>query len=204
MTDKTIAIIGAGGIGGYVVEELSRLKCGRLIIVDGDIFNESNLNRQLYSNKDTLGKNKAVIAAKRAKLLNSEADIRAVDDSNISSILKDVNLIMDCVDNIETRLLLEDYASKNHKIIVHMSVYNSFGQVASVLPNSGVISALYKDKTVYIGETNSYTPATIASIGVSEAYKILLNCGQPLYNKVLLIDLFNNQFIISSINAKDA
>jgi tRNA A37 threonylcarbamoyladenosine dehydratase len=63
--NKSVAVIGCGGLGGYIIEMLARLGIGNITVVDGDVFNETNLNRQLYSSPNVIGKNKALIAKNR-------------------------------------------------------------------------------------------------------------------------------------------
>ena len=77
---KTVAIIGCGGIGGYLIEHLSRLGVKTLIVFDGDKFEESNLNRQLYCNYNTLKQNKALVSKKIIKTINKYITIIAIDD----------------------------------------------------------------------------------------------------------------------------
>ena len=75
LTEKTALIIGCGGLGGYVIEELARVGVGKLILVDGDVFSRSNMNRQLMAKEETLGKNKAEVMRERILSINPEAKV---------------------------------------------------------------------------------------------------------------------------------
>ena len=79
MLNSTIGIIGVGGVGGYVAEFLCRIGCKKLIIFDGDVFNISNLNRQLFSTTSNIGENKAIEAKKRLLLINPNQEIEIFD-----------------------------------------------------------------------------------------------------------------------------
>ena len=74
-----VAIVGLGGLGGYVAEQLVRLGIGELVLVDGDVFNESNLNRQLFSTEAAIGHSKAEVANARLKAIDSEATEKVIE-----------------------------------------------------------------------------------------------------------------------------
>lgn len=75
LKDFSVVVIGCGGLGGYTVEMLARLGIGHITVVDGDSFSESNLNRQILSNNQNLGKNKAVEAKKRMEIVNELIEV---------------------------------------------------------------------------------------------------------------------------------
>lgn len=197
--NKTALVIGCGGLGCYVVEYLSRLNIGKIIIADNDVFSESNLNRQLYSSFETLGKSKVEIAKERVKKINPETFIEIhniyVNKENIEFIAKDCDIVFDCCDNTNTKLMLENFCEKKELVLIHGAIDNVYGQVATVYPGNRTLSKIYS-KEVTPAKTFSYVPPLIASFQVSEGIKVLTNTGKTLNNKIITIDLRNNEIEI--------
>ena len=99
--DSTIGIIGVGGVGGYVADFICRIGCKKIIIFDGDNFNTTNLNRQLFATQDTIGKNKALVAKEKIMQINPKQKIEVYDqyvDNNIFCVkkLSECNIIFSC------------------------------------------------------------------------------------------------------------
>ena len=174
LLDKTAIIIGAGGLGGYVVEYLARLNIAKLVIMDGDVFDESNLDRQLYSAYENLGKFKAQAAAERIKKI-SRTDAFAVNEFFPNDIIDGINadIIVDCLDNVKDRLLLEEYAANRGIPLVHGAINGAFGQVTTIMPGDYTLKYIYKDREISVSKTMSYVPALVAALEASEALKTL-------------------------------
>lgn len=111
LASSSVAVFGLGGVGSYCVETLCRAGVGKLLLCDGDVVQESNLNRQLYALKNTVGKKKAEVAKERCLLINENARIIAMpiffnaetaDKFDFSSY----DYIIDCIDNVTSKLLL--------------------------------------------------------------------------------------------------
>lgn len=202
LREKTICVIGCGGLGGYLIEMLARLGVGKLIAVDGDVFEVTNLNRQLLSDMQSLGCWKAEAAVQRVNSINPEVQISAVCErlveTNAVQILQGADLVMDALDNIESRLLLEQQCEALGLTLVHGAIGGWYGQVSVVMPGDRTLSMLYKDKAMKGLEKTlgnpAFTPAMVASIQVSEAIKLLIGRGDGLRGKVMLVDLFYNDF----------
>ena len=111
---STVAVIGAGGLGGMVCLLLARTGIGNLIVCDGDGFDESNLNRQMLSDIVSLGKNKSLAAAEKIGLINPWLRVKAFTcwarETNIGEIIGPAQVVVDCLDNMETRFLVEKAA----------------------------------------------------------------------------------------------
>lgn len=200
LASKTIAVIGAGGLGGHLAELIARLGIGKLIIIDGDVFEESNLNRQRFSNENNLGKPKALEAKRELEKINSQVDIIAVHDTvskkNGKDLLEGADLVLDGVDNARTRLLLEDLCNQLQIPLVHGAIGGWYGQVSVVMPGDGTLSTIYSDPDMEGVEKElgnpSFTPALIASYQVAEALKVVLGIGEILRKKILFIDTLTN------------
>ena len=109
---KCAAIIGCGGLGGYAAEMLARSGVGALTVCDGDMFEESNLNRQNLALPGNLGQNKALAAAERIRAIDEGIALRAFPEhftaENAGEILAGVDIVIDALDSVPSRILLED------------------------------------------------------------------------------------------------
>ena len=107
MKDFKICVIGCGGLGGHIIEMLARLGVGQITAVDGDVFDETNLNRQLLSKESLIGKEKALAAEDRIREVNSEVRVNPVvafvKENNCREIIRGHDLIIDALDNMSSR-----------------------------------------------------------------------------------------------------
>lgn len=198
--NSKICVAGCGGLGGYIIEMLARMGVGSLILVDGDIFDETNLNRQLYSTEKNLGTSKAKAAAARVKLINKSVKVETVQEflteENGSKIVSDANVVMDALDNIPVRLVLQNICHNKGIPLIHGAIGGWFGQVITVMPDDECLSRLYKNEKEYntkaLGNP-SFTPALVASMQVSECLKVLTGNGEILKSRLFHIDLLSNE-----------
>lgn len=197
-----ISVVGCGGIGGYVIEMLGRLGIGHIIAIDHDVFEESNLNRQLLSDEESLGKGKALKAKERMEKVNPYVKIEAVDkkitELNGKDILKGSDLVVDALDNIATRVMLERLCEELNIPLVHGAIAGWYGQITTILPGDRTLSRFYLDKVEKGVEKKlgnpSFTPALVASIEVSEVVKLLIGRGEILSKKMLFVDLLEQEY----------
>ena len=184
LNKSSILVVGCGGLGGNVIEFLSRLGVGSLTVADGDVFTESNLNRQLLCTADDPGKSKALVAAERVKQIDPSIKVAAVCEpltkENAPALMADADLIIDCLDNIESRLILEDAASDAGLFIVHGAVSGWDLQAMLVPPGSGLLRSLYEGMPEDDTKTSlSFTPAACAALEVSLAVRFLCGLDAP-------------------------
>lgn len=207
LKDYKVCVIGCGGLGGYIIEMLGRLGIGNITAVDGDVFQESNLNRQLLSDSDSIGVNKADRAKERMSLVNPDVKLTPINEmlveSNGLDILKGNNVVADALDNIISRLILQELCSKLNIPLVHGAIAGWYGQITTVFPGDNTLSFLYSkghEKGVerHLGNP-SFTPALAASIEVSEVIKILIGKGILLRKKVLFIDTLHQSYEVEDI-----
>lgn len=206
LLSSTAAVVGAGGLGGLVIELLARIGVGRLILIDGDIFTEDNLNRQLLCREGDLGRKKIERAAERVREVNSAVEVipRPVflTPQNAEELLAGAEVVIDALDRISVRLLLEEAAYRLGVPLVHGAIGGFMGQVASVFPGEETLSS-----SIYRGAggqtsrgieavlgTPTPTPAVVASLEAMEAVKILLGRGIPLRGELLYLDLESADF----------
>lgn len=178
-----VAVIGCGGIGGYVIEHLLRLGAGHILAADGDVFTQTNLNRQLYALPETLGKNKAQAAKERARTLAPDTEFTAVTgyftEENAASILKDADIVIDALDSVKTRLLLEKAAADRGIYLVHGAAEGWEAQAMLVAPGSGVLKKLYGsgEREEPSPSVLSFAPALSASMETALAVRQLVRPG---------------------------
>lgn len=196
-------IIGSGGLGGYLVEELARLGVGNLVVVDPDIFEEHNLNRQILSSPALLGRSKSAVAAERVAEINPAVTITplqvAFSRENGREILARADVVLDGLDSITTRLELVDLCRELSIPLVHGAIGGWYGQIASQLPGDDISPSLFGSWSEPRGiETRlgnpSFTPAVVASLQVAEACKILLGEGESLRNRMIFVNLLDMEF----------
>ncbi|HEX3048210.1 MAG TPA: HesA/MoeB/ThiF family protein [Bacillota bacterium] len=207
LTRRQVCVVGCGGLGGYIIEMLGRLGVGNITAVDGDAFCESNLNRQLLSTTSNIGKPKALAAVERMTHVNPLIKITAVTDylteKNATQILSGHDVIVDALDNITTRLLLQNMASDLNIPLVHGSIDGWYGQVTTIFPGDRTLDYIYpnfdgQNPPTKLGNP-SFTPALVASIEVSEVLKILIGRGSLLRKKLLIIDTLEQEYEIIDI-----
>ncbi len=191
---KRVLVVGCGGLGGYLIEYLARMGVGEITAVDGDVFEPSNLNRQILSTPALLGRSKAIAAKERVETVNPLVKIRAVkiflDESNAADLTAGQDLVLDALDNIPARLILEDACARAGVTLVHGAIRGWFAQIAVVPPGSGLLHRLYaKSETVGDQASLPFTPPFCAAVQAAETVKLL--CGQPsiLEGHLLLSDL---------------
>ena len=197
LAEKRTAVIGCGGLGGYLVEMLGRLGVGHIVAVDGDRFAESNLNRQLYSTEQNLGEFKAQAAAERMALINSEVKVTAVcedlTEANAEEILAGCDVVLDGLDSVSGKLMLQRICKTLDIPMVHGAIGGWFGQVTTIFPGNDTLSLIYEEGCEVSQEEGnpSFTPAVVAGIQAAEAAKVLLGYEDVLLRKMLFIDLFS-------------
>ena len=192
---RKVLIIGCGGLGGNLIENMLRIGVGSITALDPDRFEASNLNRQLLSSEPLLGTSKAEAAAARAGAVNSAVAFRAVPQAfsaeNGEALVAGCDLVLDGLDNVADRLLLEDICARQNVPLVHGAILGELIQVAVVPPGSGMLRALYANAA--FGKRSkasiAYTPACCAAIQCAEAVKLLLGEQPPLWGKLLQLNL---------------
>lgn len=207
-----VSVIGCGGLGGNITEQLVRCGFENITIIDQDVFDASNLNRQLRSNINTIGKPKVEITNKYLLNINSKANITSyntkISSENINKILTGSEIIIDAVDNIYTRILVSRYAHKHNIPFIHGAIDETNGQLTTFTQKTPTYEELFKIKTSSMHLTDAYeycmkmnlskpqvlgtTAAIIGALQVDETIKHLLNLDkQIIAPEVLICDTFN-------------
>lgn len=198
LLQATAAIVGLGGLGGYVLEGLVRAGLGRIIAIDGDKFEEHNLNRQALSSEANLGRAKALAAVSRAAAVNAAIEVIPqpvrLTRENGPALLGKADVIIDALDNLPDRLMLQQVAEEIGVPLVHGAIAGFLGQVMTVMPGDRGLLALYSNGQApqrgleQSAGTPAGTPMLIAAFEVQEAIKIITGKGELLRQCLLLVD----------------
>ncbi len=199
-----VCVVGCGGLGGYVIELLGRMGIGSITAVDGDVFELSNLNRQLLSDEPSIGKSKAEAAVDRMAKVNSEIKVIAktcfLTEQNGAEIISGHDLVFDALDNMSSRRILESLCSRCNIPLIHGAIGGWYAQVCTIMPGDFIFHKIYPENMEKGIEAElgnpSFTPAMTASIQVSEGIKVLFGKGDILQNKLLTINLLNHEYEI--------
>jgi adenylyltransferase/sulfurtransferase len=219
----TVLLLGCGALGSVAAEMLARAGVGRLVIVDRDFVELSNLQRQLLFDEDdaAAAMPKAEAAKRRLASINSEVEVTAVVDdinhSNIARFAGDADVLVDGLDNLETRYLANDYAVQTGTPLVYGAAVGTIGMAFTVLPRSAGAAAweaadgggatpcfrcLFEDTpppgTTASCETAGVVgPATgiVANFQVTQALKILTGNFAAVSRSLLNLDLWNNDLL---------
>ena len=200
-------VVGCGGLGGYIIEMLARLGIGTLTVIDGDVFDETNLNRQLLSSEDNIGKPKVQSAFERISRVNSQVQVHPIHslltEENGLAMVSGKDLVFDALDNVESRLILETLCEEAGVPLVHGAIAGWYGQVCVVLPGDRTLHSILPEGVNKGIETElgnpAFTPALVASMEVAEGIKVLLGREGILRDKLLTIDLLNQEYEVLSL-----
>ena len=193
-----VAVVGCGGLGGYAIEELSRLGVGHLVAIDPDVFEDHNLNRQILATPKTLGRPKVEAPAARVAEIDPAIMVTPVREAfareNGAGILAGVQVAVDGLDNIPARRDLAAVCAELEIPMVHGAVAGWYGRVATQHPGDKTLEALYPAAATERGIESdlgvlSCAAAVVASLQVAEVVKLLLDEGTTLRNRCLNLDL---------------
>lgn len=200
LRDKRVLVVGCGGLGGHLVELLARIGIGNIRVVDGDVFESSNLNRQLLSLPELLGKSKAMAAADRIHSITPAISVEAFDafltEENAQCLLSGCHIVLDGLDNIPSRKVLSAACAKAGIPYVYGAVHGWVAQAAISMPGDGLIELLYPDRILVSDKSVlSFTPALCASMQAALCVKLLTGRAVDT-GTIYYYDLLNQEFEI--------
>ncbi|TMK26251.1 MAG: molybdopterin-synthase adenylyltransferase MoeB [Actinobacteria bacterium] len=207
LLDSKILLIGAGGLGSPASLYLAAAGVGRIGIVDADVVDESNLQRQIVHSTERLGEAKVESAKRTIEALNPDVQVvpykERLTSENIERILADGwDVIVDGADNFPTRYLVNDASVWHGVPVVHGSIYRFEGQVTVFKPGAGpCYRCLFPAPpppelapSCAEGGVLGVLPGVIGSLQASEALKLALGIGEPLVGRLLLFDALSAEF----------
>ena len=201
-----VLLVGAGGLGSPASYYLAAAGVGTLGIVDSDVVDATNLQRQILHSTERIGEPKVESAKRTLEALNPDAKVvgyrERLDASNIDRIIADYDVIVDGADNFPTRYLINDASVKWRKPVVHGSIYRFEGQVTVFKPFEGpCYRCLFHEPpppelapSCAEAGVLGVLPGVIGTIQANEAIKLLLGIGEPLVGRYLLFDALDATF----------
>lgn len=196
-----VAIVGCGGVGGYVCELCARLGVGEILLFDGDVFEESNLNRQLGCIEKNIGKFKAAIMADRIKDINSAIDVSYknifLHKDQFIKELANCDIVIDAVDNVQDRLDISKACMNLMIPFIHGSIGNSSIHVGVVTPNNNFLEKIYSHNNTNNKLMGNPAPTVIlcAALQVCELVKNICEIGDGLCGNLLHYNWLSNDLI---------
>jgi len=206
MLEARVLLLGAGGLGSPAAYYLAAAGIGNLGIVDFDQVDLSNLQRQIIHSTERIGMLKTESAKKTIQALNPDVNVtlynEKMDSSNIMSLIKDYDYVVDGSDNFPTRYLVNDACVMKNKTLIHGSIYRFEGQVTVFKPGDGpCYRCLYPEPpppgmvpNCQEGGVLGVLAGVIGNLQVVEVLKLILGIGKPLVGKLLLYDALNAEF----------
>lgn len=197
---KRVAVIGCGGLGGYLCHALARFGVGHLTVIDGDAFSVGNLNRQLFAAEDTLGQPKVEVCRRELARVNSEVEVTAhhamLDAANAGRLLEGALVVADCLDNPRSRLVAARVCAERGVPLVHGAIGGFFGQVAVIQPGDKLLENLYPDPEARGLEQTLgnpvFTVQAVAAMQCAETLKLLAGRRDIPHNTLYHINLLHN------------
>ncbi len=207
LAESQVAVVGAGGLGGQVILLLARIGVGRLIVADPDCFEETNLNRQVLCSQESLQRQKARTAADAVASINPGVRVMAhpvrIEAENIDRILTGADVIVDALDNVPDRLILQEAARRRGLPLVHGALAGFEGRIMTVFPGDPGLTQLYGAEATAEADLErpeallgvpAVTAALIATLQTMEVLKILLRRGRIFRRIMKHVDLESGRF----------
>ena len=206
LKESSVLVVGTGGLGSPVLMYLAAAGVGRIGIVDYDVVDFTNLQRQIIHGSSTIGERKLVSARDRLHDINPGVQLDLYDEpftsENAMRISEPYDLIIDCTDNFPTRYLVNDVCVLTHKANVYGSIFRFEGKLSVFWAEKGpCYRCLFPEPpppglvpSCAEGGVFGVLPGTIGTLQATEALKILLGIGEPLIGKLLLYDALEMSF----------
>jgi len=200
MSFLRVLVVGLGGLGGHVAAGLARLGVRSMVLVDYDRFEATNLNRQLFATHVTIGKYKAEVLYDELKKIRPGIDLEVhyvrIEDLN-PSVFDRVDMIVDAVDAIPTKLHLETMAETHKRPLLHGAVGGWYGQLGVLLPGSRLLHELYEGADGGLERdlgSPTFTPAVVANMMLAEFVKFALARPGAVKDEIMMVDLLHHDY----------
>ena len=198
LRQKRVLVVGCGGLGGHIIDQLARIGVGTIRAVDGDVFEETNLNRQLLSSVPLLGVNKAKTAADHIGRVNPAVTVEAVEgfltEDNADALVAGCDIVMDALDNIPSRKILAAACERAGVPYIYGAIQGWVAQAAISMPGENLIGKLFPEKVELRDKSAlSFTPALCASMQTALCVKMLTGRAVEA-GTIFYFDLLNQEF----------
>jgi adenylyltransferase/sulfurtransferase len=190
-----VLVAGLGGLGCPASMYLAAAGIGKLVLVDREKVELSNLNRQILYWSSDVGRPKAEVVAEKLARLNPNVDVEAlaleINEDNVRELVKKVDVVVDGMDNYKARFLINEACVAYGKPFVHAAIYGLEGQLFTVLPGKGpclrcIIPSQPPEQDIV--PVLGATPGVMAALEVMEVVKLVVGLGRPCVDKLLVFD----------------
>lgn len=195
LEEATVFVAGAGGLGAPVIYYLAAAGIGHLRICDADVVELSNLNRQILYTKNEISHSKVNSAINRVAQLNENVNLislhNKIDEGTVEELVANANVIIDCLDNYKSRLVLNKFAVEKSIPLVHAGVQGMYGQVTFIhTPETPCLSCLLPEQISELSPKPivGATAGVIGSMQALEVLKYIVGIGKVLKNRMLIWD----------------
>lgn len=206
LLDSRVIIIGLGGLGSPVAMYLAAAGVGHLVLVDDDVVELSNLQRQIVHRQAAVGLNKTDSAAQTLQQLNDSIIIDTIaarlTENQLAEQLTQADIVVDCTDNFASRFMINRVCQQQLKPMVSAAAIRWEGQISVFdprQPDAACYRCLYDDATGELvqncADSGVLSPllGIMGSLQATETLKLLANCGESLQGRLLLVDAFHLQ-----------
>lgn len=196
-----VVVVGVGGLGCPAAIYLAAAGVGDLVVLDKDVFELSNLNRQILGWQSDVGRPKAEAAAEKLRALNPEIAVKSlvveITEENIHALIQDATVVVDALDNWRTRFIINEACVKQRLPLVHAGIFGLYGQIMTVIPGKGpclhcLLPETQEEASLF--PVLGATPALFATLQVMEVIKLIVGFGKLLTGRLLLFDGENMAF----------
>ena len=204
INQSSILIVGIGGLGTITALYLANSGVGNIILNDFDSVDLSNLPRQILFNKEDINKNKADVAVEKLRAFNTAITLRSLNnklsETELSKVISNVDIVLDCTDNIESRLLINNVCINHKKTLISGAAIRYEGHVAvfrNDISISSCYNCLYSQDDDNLGDCEgsgilASVAGMVGSIVANETIKVILKEESSIDNKLWIIDAINN------------
>lgn len=208
LKNSHVLIAGVGGLGSLSSTYLTRAGIGHLTIVDHDHVELADLNRQILYQDENIGERKVDSAHKRLLGMNPHVEItpifEKIQKENVLSIVKGAQVVVDGLDNLETRFVLNSICVKENIPFIYGGIDGFNGAITTIIPHkTPCLSCIFRntptEKKGFL-PVFGFVPGFIASLQSMETIKLLANMGIPLAGKLLLFDGKTGEFLLSNLS----
>jgi Dinucleotide-utilizing enzymes involved in molybdopterin and thiamine biosynthesis family 2 len=205
LLDTNVLIVGAGGLGSPVIQYLAAAGIGTIGVVDNDVVERSNLQRQVIHRDVDLGDSKVNSAARFIADVNPDITVKThqsrVDKQSIRETVPEYDIVVDASDNFPTRYLLNDFCRFRGIPIAHGAIYKFEGQLTTLVPDGPCYRCLFPEApepgtvpdcaaTGVLG----VLPGTVGCLQATEVVKLILDTGNPLIGELVFYDALETSF----------
>ncbi len=202
LLSSKVLVMGAGGLGSGVIMNLAAMGVGQIKVVDSDVVEVDNFNRQFIHKEKNLNRAKVISAKEWIQEFNSdikvEIDKVRINDLNYYNVIQGYDIIVDCFDGYEAKYMLNEIALRHKIPLVHGGILGTKGQVTTIVPDkTGCLNCIVaKPKSFSKTQIATFSPIvnTISALQANEVFKMVTGFGEALLNKVLIFDGLKGQF----------